>query len=306
MANLAPVARQRFFDDNGYPLAGGLLHTYAAGTTTPLATYTDQDAGDENENPIELDSEGYADIYIGTSSYKFRLTDSLGNEIWTKDNIRLPVVDSGFSTGDVKISIKTVADSGWVLMNDTTIGSSGSGATGRANNDTEALYTLLWNNTVNANCAVSSGRGASAAADFAANKTIALPKALGRALAVYGSGSGLTPRALAVITGDETVALSEANLASHTHTFTGSSHKHTISVNTGSGEAVGTAVASTSAAIANSSQIENEGIWHRTSSAENNAVMGAVVAGGTNSNTGSGTAHANMQPTLFLNIMIKL
>ena len=40
--NLSPLggAGWQFFDNNGIPLAGGLLYSYAAGTTSPLATYT--------------------------------------------------------------------------------------------------------------------------------------------------------------------------------------------------------------------------------------------------------------------------
>src|SRR5205823_5859794 len=79
---------------------------------------------------------------------------------------------------------------------------------------------LLWTNTVDADCAVSTGRGASAAADYAAHKTIALPKTLGRALASYGAGSGLTSRALAHVVGEETHQLTIAELAAHTHTGT--------------------------------------------------------------------------------------
>ena len=33
-------AGAQFFDDNGVPLAGGLIYTYAAGTTTAATTYT--------------------------------------------------------------------------------------------------------------------------------------------------------------------------------------------------------------------------------------------------------------------------
>lgn len=95
----------------------------------------------------------------------------------------------GFTTGDAKLTWKTAADTGWVLADDKKIGSGSSGANGRANADTEALYTLLWNNIIDAWAPVSSGRGANAAADFAANKTITLPKTLGRALAVFGTGS---------------------------------------------------------------------------------------------------------------------
>lgn len=49
----------------------------------------------------------------------------------------------GFTTGDIKPTIKTTADAGWVLMNDGTIGDGASGAT-RANADTASLFTLLY------------------------------------------------------------------------------------------------------------------------------------------------------------------
>jgi hypothetical protein len=105
------------------------------------------------------------------------------------DTLRAYVDALIFSTGDIKTTFKAVADPGWVLMNDGTIGSAGSGGTTRANADTEALYTLLWNNIDNTWAPVSGGRGANAAADFAANKTLTLPQALGRALANIGTGT---------------------------------------------------------------------------------------------------------------------
>jgi hypothetical protein len=172
-----------------------------------------------------------------------------------------------FTTGDVKLTLKTVADTGWVLMDDKTIGNAASGATGRANADTVDLYTLLWNNTADADCAVSSGRGASAAADYAANKTIALPKTLGRALACYGAGSGLTSRALAKIVGTETHILTEAEIPAHTH--------------------------STIAESANQDDIAG-------------GASGVYNGAGVTGSTGGGSAHNNMQPSVFLNVMIKL
>ena len=95
----------------------------------------------------------------------------------------------GFTSGDVKMSFKSVADSGWILMNDLSIGSGTSSATGRANADTSDLYTVIWNSVSNVWAPVVGGRGASASADFATNKPMALPKALGRALAGYGTGT---------------------------------------------------------------------------------------------------------------------
>lgn len=78
----------QFFDNSGVvPLAGGLVYTYAAGTTTPLVTYIDATATTPAANPIVLDSAGRCQIW-GVGSYKFIVKDSLGNPIGdTADNV---------------------------------------------------------------------------------------------------------------------------------------------------------------------------------------------------------------------------
>ncbi len=88
MAILTPMPVMQFFDDNGDPLAGGKLYTYEAGTTTPLATYTDEGGGTANTNPVILDSAGRANIWLVTTDlYYWELEDSAGNQLWTADNI---------------------------------------------------------------------------------------------------------------------------------------------------------------------------------------------------------------------------
>jgi len=87
---LLPLVRQRFFDGNGAPLSGGQVWTYAAGTTTPQVTYTDQSGTSSNTNPVILDANGYADIWIGGLSYKIVLQDALGVTLWTEDDIAIP------------------------------------------------------------------------------------------------------------------------------------------------------------------------------------------------------------------------
>lgn len=94
MATLTPSAKQQFFDANGNPLAGGKLYTYAAGTTTPLATYTDSSGGTPNTNPVILDSRGEAGVWLGSSAYKLKLTTSADVEIWTVDNIQTDYADA--------------------------------------------------------------------------------------------------------------------------------------------------------------------------------------------------------------------
>ncbi len=108
----------------------------------------------------------------------------------------------GFLTGDGKFTWRTTADPGWILANDGTIGSASSGATNRANADTAALYTLLYDNYVEALAPVIGGRGASAAADFAANKPIRLLRVAGRAIAGLGAAVSLD----AGVTGDVNIA----------------------------------------------------------------------------------------------------
>ena len=87
--SLTPIPKTQFFDANGNPLVGGKLYTYAAGTTTPLATYTDFGGGTPNANPIILDARGEGNVWLGSSSYYMELRDSTNALIWSVDNITL-------------------------------------------------------------------------------------------------------------------------------------------------------------------------------------------------------------------------
>lgn len=80
----------QFFDNNGVPLAGGLIYTYAAGTTTPQATYTTSAGTIAHTNPIVLNSAGRVSggqIWLLYASYKFVLQTSAAVLIATYDNI---------------------------------------------------------------------------------------------------------------------------------------------------------------------------------------------------------------------------
>jgi hypothetical protein len=89
--NLSPIGNsEQFFDNNGIPLNGGLLYTYQAGSSTPLATYTDIGGSTANSNPIVLNSSGRLSNEIWLTygfNYKFVLKDSVGTTIGTYDNI---------------------------------------------------------------------------------------------------------------------------------------------------------------------------------------------------------------------------
>jgi len=95
MAGLTPSPKQQIFGSDGLPLVGGKIYTYAAGTSTPIATYTDYFANTANTNPIILDSYGQANIWlINTTTYKFVVKDADDVLLYTVDNISIPL-DSG-------------------------------------------------------------------------------------------------------------------------------------------------------------------------------------------------------------------
>lgn len=79
----------QFFDNSGVPLSGGLIYTYAAGTTSPLATYTSSSGVTPHANPIVLDAAGRVnEIWLDSAStYKFVLKTSTGITIATYDNV---------------------------------------------------------------------------------------------------------------------------------------------------------------------------------------------------------------------------
>ena len=91
--NLSPVGgvAAQFFDNNGVPLSGGLIYTYAAGTSTPQATYTSSNGGTAQANPIVLDSSGRVpsgEIWLTDGlQYKFVLQNANAVLIGTYDNI---------------------------------------------------------------------------------------------------------------------------------------------------------------------------------------------------------------------------
>jgi hypothetical protein len=87
MAKLAPFGPFRALDGEGDPLSGGKLYAYEAGTSTLKDTYTDASGDTANTNPVILDSEGYANVWLGSGAYKLVLKDSTDVTLWTIDDI---------------------------------------------------------------------------------------------------------------------------------------------------------------------------------------------------------------------------
>lgn len=117
----------QFFDNNGIPLAGGKVYTYAAGTTVPLATYTARDGLTANTNPIILDSAGRTPAQIWSTEgllYKYVVATSTDVVLRTWDNIGGSVVASNLaqdlanttdnSKGDALVGFKQSNSTGFL------------------------------------------------------------------------------------------------------------------------------------------------------------------------------------------------
>lgn len=310
------------FDTTGKVAPGCKLYTIAAGTTsTPQTVYQDTALTIPHPYPVPCDATGrLPQWFAADGQVKLRLTTASGTQIFVGDNLLVIGPSSGgggggggsvdpttiLATGDMKLVYSTGSLTGFVRANGRTIGSASSGATERANADTSALFSFLWN--ADANLAVSGGRGANAAADFAANKTIALPDSRGRAIAGLDdmgnsaasrlnlSFFGCNTTTLGCAGGSETKTLAAANIPSIT--------------STGSNSLALPAGNYVTAPVGFSSYSANAGsqVWSATSPGNfvgnlNPSASGTVTVTSTGT---SGTAFSATQPTILMTIYIKL
>ena len=98
MATLATNVSFQCFDSDGKPLAGGKVYTYSAGTTTSKATYTTMAGTVANPNPVILDQNGKAKIFLSDGSYRLQIKDSNDALIDDIDQISRYVTQSEFAT----------------------------------------------------------------------------------------------------------------------------------------------------------------------------------------------------------------
>lgn len=301
----------------GTPLTGGLLYTYYAGTVaTPQPTYQDTGLTILNPFPLTLDANGRVPaFYLANGSVHVRLIDVNGVVQFDYPSM-LVIGPSGgssgggsvdpttvLSTGDIKFRATAETLVGWVRLNGLTVGGALSGATERANADTQNLFTYLWTNcaqpTSNAHCPVIGGIGASAAVDFAAGKQITLMDwrgrhavgldtmgntAAGRLLASQvTSGGGDTVTTPNASGGTSTTSILQVNIPNYTLPLTDPGHVHTYQPVVGG------------AALANGSGFGN--------TTEN---TGVAFTGITVNSGGSGTAMNTIAPFMLGTYFVKL
>jgi hypothetical protein len=195
---------------------------------------------------------------------------------------------------------KNLSITGAVRANALTIGSASSGATELASGTAFNLFAYLWNNLSNTICPVGGGRGASAVADWNANKAIGLPDLRGRVMAGLDDMGNSAASRLTSLTmspdgvsamatgGGQTVTLVQGNLPSVNWTITepnsGTGHNHSYNSPQGT--------------VAQTGGTQNAGTGGATTG---NSVTGITVASG-----GSSTAVNVMQPTALGTIYLCL
>jgi hypothetical protein len=184
---------------SGRKASGAKVYFFNPGTTTPLTVFSDSALATPRTHPVECDANGIVpDIFLPYGAYRVRVETSTGTVITDTDNIANPAPPEAgggggivvteadiHQTGDIIIGFSPTTRAGAVRLNGGSIGSASSGATERANADTQALYVFNYNTFDNTICPVAGGRGATPEADFLANKALTLPSGRGKTL--FGS-----------------------------------------------------------------------------------------------------------------------
>jgi hypothetical protein len=236
-SNLFPKSGDILVDDNLEQAAGGFLYFFDANTLIPRTVYRDAALSNAHSHPVDCNAYGrIPNIHIQYGSYRVRATTASGVLLYDIDNITNPepatsgggggitvTADQVYQTGDVKTRLGEGAHDGFVRLNGRTIGKATSGATERANDDTEDLFEFLWNGftqpaSSSFGAFVSAGRGANAAADFAAGKTITLFDARGRVMvgsdtmgAAAANVTQITSATISTTSGSVTATVSSAS-----------------------------------------------------------------------------------------------
>ena len=312
MAGLFPsIGNSQNVDANGRPLASAVLTVFNGGTTALATVFQDIGLIIPGQNPMTADITGRLPLfYVADSTYRVRLVDQFGMLIYDYPQVAsigasstggggTPVDPTTvFGTGDELWRKIGGARTGWVRQNALTIGSATSGGSERANNDCQNLFLFMWNSYPDSKCPVVGGRGANAAADWAANKQITLPDMRGRTAAGLdgmgnaraniipdgnvSSGGGDGGDTSAAFGGEANHTLLTTELPAHSHPITDVQHSHPNQLGLSN-------LASPGAAASGGVQY--------ISPAGNTPTLPAFTGiTATNNNVGGGGAHNNMEP----------
>lgn len=311
MAGFWNQSQSQINDLNGKPMVGAKAYFFLGGTSTPITVYQAFALGSVNAHPNPLSADGYGrwpSVYLDEADefYRVRVTTAQGVIVYDIDG--LPIIgpaaggggggdnpvnpDAVLMTGDIKYRYDDGFLSGFVRVNGRTIGSAVSGASERANSDTQALFEYLWNK--NSNIVVVGGRGASSLADWTANKQLQLPDWRGRTLVGLDTMGNIAAGVLSAATqlgaggGSQSHTLTINEMPSHMHNVSEEPHTHGF----GGGVPIANAGSALNTGGAPQSAVINE---------TQGAVTGIAIQ-----NAGGGLSHNNLQPYAPVTIYMRL
>lgn len=232
--------------------------------------------------------------------------DTTDGNFWGYGNNGGWVRMSGASSSSVQPGVMmpyvgAAAPAGYVLASGKTIGNASSGASERANADTEALFVLLWNSWSNTELPIqdSSGnpttRGASASADFAADKRLPLPDLRGRIPVGKDDMGGTTAGRMTVAVSGTTLGASGGG---EVHTLVVSEmpvHSHNLAMDDYNSSAGVQGMSTGGGGMVTFSA--GAGLTYKTTNGQAEAMIATEGGGG---------AHNNTQPSLVMTYIIKL
>jgi hypothetical protein len=319
-----PIALQQEITANGQPMAGALLYTFVVGTvSSQQATYQDSGLTITNRWPLVADQNGRIPMfYMANGSTHVRLTDSTGVVQFDYPSMLVIGASGGSSsggsvdpttimaTGFVAPYYGTGTRSGFVRANGLTIGSAVSGATERANADTQNLFVYL--HGADPNLVVSGGRTGNALNDYNSNKTIALPDWRGMAIgALTDMGNsattlltstyfGTTPTTLGASGGSQSLALAMINLPASPAPVSATTSGYSPTVG---GQPANGVPNGASQLNFNTSGL---GSVYPSSQYANIAGFASLSVSSNTANLGSGTPAASVGPMKLLTLYMKL